>query len=312
MILKYIFCWLILCGIYKCVYANSNDKEVPTWIVNIPTSWKFDSSLQSGFGKLTNRTDSNDTIFNFQRTCLNELLKQRNGTDYETVDALEHFFWGQQDGVSLELGALDGTEESESVTSIYEKKLGWKRILIEGNPCYKTSLPKLSPLAFSVNAAICRAETSVHYVTKPYIGGIVEYMHTPFMYQHWPEIIAATSMANKDDMITWNIENVNWSYPTLAPWVQDVACIPLHKIFETVIDILNIRHLHINYFVLDVEGGEADVLFSIDFDKVTFDILCIETKHRKKIDVLSSRALLSRKGYIKVSLSSFSLSLVLT
>ena len=82
-------------------------------------------------------------------------------SDGEVVDALEHFFWGLQGGVAVELGALDGTPNTHSMTHEYEKSLGWRRILIDANPSYRIALLEQSPLAFSVHAAICAKQTKV-------------------------------------------------------------------------------------------------------------------------------------------------------
>ena len=50
-----------------------------------------------------------------------------------------------------------------------------------------------------------------------------------------------------------------------------MACVRLN----TILEYANIKH--INFFILDVEGGELSVLKGIDWDKVTFDVLCVET-----------------------------------
>jgi len=58
--------------------------------------------------------------------------------------------------------------------------------------------------------------------------------------------------------------------------IVSVSCLPLQK----VLDVAGVSH--INFFVLDVEGGELDVLHSINWHRTTFDILCVETdaEHR--------------------------------
>jgi hypothetical protein len=57
--------------------------------------------------------------------------------DGEMVDVLDHFFWGQMKGIALELGAVDGTPNTRSMTYELESKYGWKRVLVEGNPMHK-------------------------------------------------------------------------------------------------------------------------------------------------------------------------------
>eukprot|EP00596_Hydrurales_sp_CCMP1899_P006569 CAMPEP_0119053892 /NCGR_PEP_ID=MMETSP1177-20130426/74715_1 /TAXON_ID=2985 /ORGANISM="Ochromonas sp, Strain CCMP1899" /LENGTH=61 /DNA_ID=CAMNT_0007033963 /DNA_START=220 /DNA_END=402 /DNA_ORIENTATION=- len=52
-------------------------------------------------------------------------MKADTIVDGEVVDALEHFFWGMRDGVAMELGGLDGTPNTRSMTYEYEKHLNW-------------------------------------------------------------------------------------------------------------------------------------------------------------------------------------------
>jgi hypothetical protein len=62
--------------------------------------------------------------------------------------------------------------------------------------------------------------------------------------------------------------NVQVHHPEV---VVVVECIPLAH-------ILNKAHVHhVNYFLLDVEGGELEVLKSIHWHHVIFDVLCVET-----------------------------------
>ena len=61
-------------------------------------------------------------------------------------------------------------------------------------------------------------------------------------------------------------------------FVSEVECIQLN----TILNYANIKH--VNFFILDVEGGELSVLKGIDWDNVTFDVLCIETDVRMRPD----------------------------
>ena len=78
------------------------------------------------------------------------------GIDFEQLFALENYFWGMTDGLSLELGALDGTSwnyEAPSMTAAF-LEFGWNRILIEANPTYRIPMAKYSPESFSINAGM--------------------------------------------------------------------------------------------------------------------------------------------------------------
>jgi hypothetical protein len=52
---------------------------------------------------------------------------------------------------------------------------------------------------------------------------------------------------------------------------------------------------HINFFSLDVEGGELDVLKSIDFSDVRFDVIVVEDLYD---NVTGIERLLQSKGYV--------------
>jgi hypothetical protein len=68
-----------------------------------------------------------------------------------------------------------------------------------------------------------------------------------------------------------------------------------------VINVLRKAHVkHINYFILNVEGGELAVLKSTKWKRIKLDVLCIETNANNRpiryaAEIISS---LSERGYI--------------
>lgn len=52
-----------------------------------------------------------------------------------------------------------------------------------------------------------------------------------------------------------------------------VRCLPLAAI------LASLHVAHINFFVLDVEGAEISVLESVDWERVSFDVLCVEHQY---------------------------------
>ena len=48
----------------------------------------------------------------------------------------------------MELGALDGSPNTHSMTYDFEKSMGWRRILVEGDPSYRQRMLQLSPKLF--------------------------------------------------------------------------------------------------------------------------------------------------------------------
>jgi hypothetical protein len=73
--------------------------------------------------------------------------------------------------------------------------------------------------------------------------------------------------------------------------MPQVDCVPLTWVLEKV------GLTHVNFFVLDVEGGELQVLQAIDFSKVTMDVIVIEADGGDPAKEAAIKALLSQHGY---------------
>ena len=205
----------------------------PAWLVNNPAH--FQNANKSGVLRDV-RKDRSDMV---EFTVMSDYFLDRTNdyTDGEVVDAIEHYFWGMRNGIAMELGALDGSPRTRSMTFQYEKSLSWKRILIEGNPSYRATLRTNSPLSFSVNAAICSTPSTVHYLSSEYTGGIVEFMGLDFMKDYHPAIYNATSPPG-------NMSSLNFScIANLHP----VECIPMSHVLQKA------QVKHVNFFILDVE-----------------------------------------------------------
>lgn len=243
-------------------------EQDPKWLVNNPPFFKQRvkdraMGLHSARHGMVDMRE-NATAMTGMKNMLEERLRRTDGfTDGEVVDAIEHFFWGQFEGIAMELGALDGSHNTRSMTRDYEDSMGWKRILIDGSPVYSKSLARNSPEAFGVVAAICEKEkeAGMHFSPKEYVGGILEFMAKPFLKEYHEEVWKLGDPPG-------NLESIDWSR---TKNIKKVACIPMSAILKAA------RVRHINYFILDVEGGEMEVLKSINWNHVKFDVLSIET-----------------------------------
>ena len=193
-----------------------------------------------------------------------------SGTVGEMIDAVEHFLWQQENGIVMELGALSGGIDTFSQSQIFEN-FGWKRILIEGNPLYFNT-SNLTEAAF-VKSAICNKEMQVHYVIqheKPMTSGIAEFMDQPILKHFHDELYKAS--LNRGMKKSFDMSRVNWNSLNETTFLE-TKCLPLDRILST----LGVRH--INFFILDVEGAELEVLHSIDFVNNIFDVMVIEKNH---------------------------------
>ena len=282
-----ILCEPIIDNVNELDHLNvHHHHQQPLWEVNNPIFFRINNSINHNGQLLDVRNDVSNMTF-FETISQWHLDRTDVYTDGEVVDAMEHFFWGKRNGIAMELGALDGSPGTRSMTYEYEKSLGWKRILIEGDPQYRVNLLAKSPEAYSVNAAICERHSIVHYANAEYIGGILEFMAYDFLKEYHNNIF-------NSGIPPGNLSSINWDdFPTVAT----VDCIPLGIIFHRT----HIRH--VNFFILDVEGGELEVLRSINFDVIRFDVMCIETEANNRPPGFEEKitSFLRSKGYNNVT-----------
>ena len=203
------------------------------WLINHPPHFHEFSKSST----LLDVRDVSENMTKFVEMSDYSLARTDSYSDGEVVDAIEHYFWGMRDGIAIELGALDGSPGTRSMTYEYEKTLNWRRILIEGNPSYRATLQINSPLSFSVNAAICSTPSTVHYLSSESTGGIIEFMGLDFMKDYHPAIYNAMSPPG-------NMSSLNFScIANLHP----VECISMSHVLRKA------QVKHVNFFILDVE-----------------------------------------------------------
>lgn len=106
---------------------------------------KLDKEVMKRFSNFLYRESS--------RLIDGEGIDDENERGQLSMDLATSFFWGQEKGVVMEVGALDGVRLSESRPLL---DLNWRRILVEGSPVYGRRMNKNSPDALNFNAAICR------------------------------------------------------------------------------------------------------------------------------------------------------------
>jgi hypothetical protein len=179
--------------------------------------------------------------------------------------AVTKYFYGMKHGFYFELGGLDGVGYSNTIGLTMDLK--WHGALLEGSPSNYDKMIKNRPHQIGINAVVCKEVQTVHYLDEKSsykhgaVFGIWEFMTPGFRARWYPKIQEPPASAQ-------------------------VPCVPLGIVFE----FLGIEH--INFLSLDIEGNELGALESIDFDKMTFDVMCIEG-HKPEV-----RALLESKGYM--------------
>lgn len=164
------------------------------------------------------------------------------------------------DGVFLEVGGCDGVLYSNTKT--LEDYFGFSGIIIEPQIQYYQQLVKNRPNCENYNCAITMSESSyVTFMGDNPEGGVMDTINTQISkFPHWTPYNVKT--AKMKDILTKSKFN------------------------------------HIDFMFIDVEGGELDLLKSIDF---SFDIFCIiieahpEDKFRNQNNLISD--ILTSKGF---------------
>jgi len=176
---------------------------------------------------------------------------------------------GRHNGVFLECGASDGVTLSNSL--FFEIHRNWTGILIEANPERLKSLIKTNRNAFVVRACLSVTEKPylARYTMPNNVGGAVSSSLTEY------EIKIFKS----------------YSKSRVLPEIY-VQCFPL----TSILDALNIHH--IDYLSLDVEGSEIEILRTVNWRKLTVDVLTIEyNRHLDRLRKL--RTLFNKTGVYK-------------
>ena len=155
-----------------------------------------------------------------------------------------------RNGFYIEAGAFSATDHSNSL--FFEVQRDWSGILIEPMPWYFNDIKKADRNAYILNACIARK--------TPLLA--------KFRIDSWG--------SGKEDQMTEKqkkyIDSVwkNKGIPTDERYLF-VPCFSLNTIMKA----LNVEK--VDFFSLDVEGSEYEVVQSIDYDKLKIRLISIET-----------------------------------
>ena len=259
----------------------------PDWLLNVP-KWPREQGVLAPLRQprtaTINATAWVDRVLDECRANFSQ------ATDLENVDAVEHFFWSREMGIALEVGAGEGTWKSHSMTFVLEKEFRWKRVLIEGNPNLRDHLSSRNRQAVTVSAALSSSlREKAWFSPATDVGGLVETM-TPGFIRYYHQYLNNLSTPLPED------QKKSHSAMT-ASGLLEVPLVPLQLVLDTV----GLRH--INLFILDVEGSELQALQGIDFSRVSFDVLVVETSifpYRPNGYTVNIIRMLEEKGYMFV------------
>jgi hypothetical protein len=250
----------------------------PSWLV-------IQNPGLKDFGVLTAANSIQSTAFHALKPV--QGTPQFRGWDNEAYHAQHTYFWQQSGGIILEMGALDGHQFSISSDFL---DVGWYRILVEASPSHIENAKIYAADSTYVNAAICESDATLHYSGGGRgIEGILEWQTNRFIKQFHPKVWEAGQTA-----AGFNLSAVDW---TTVPG-KAVTCLPL----QTMLSYLQVSH--INYFSLDVEGAELNVLQSIDWSITMFDVLGVEVDPMNRPPGYASlvKEYVEARGYVQTAL----------
>ncbi|XP_012534778.1 uncharacterized protein LOC105835779 [Monomorium pharaonis] len=178
--------------------------------------------------------------------------------------AIREIFNDKKNGFFIECGAYNG--ETRSNTLFLERFNGWSGLLIEADPINFTKMLQknrkayLSPTCISLT----KSPTVMSFLMARNVGRL-----------HEPENKTETAPTNTADVV-YTGEHVR------------VQCLPL-KLYTAALGVKII-----DYFSLDIEGNEIDVLETIPFNEVDIKTLSVEYIHNAKgkkylIDMMERR-----------------------
>jgi FkbM family methyltransferase len=164
----------------------------------------------------------------------------------------ENFFKDKKNGIFVDIGAHDGI--SLSNTYFFEKQMGWQGICIEPLPEIFERL-KTNRNCLCIQGCIYDKADKVSFLR---IHG-------------YPEMLSGI-VDNYDprhlDRITREVKSRGGSTEVI-----EVTCYPLTQL------LLDHGVKHVDYLSVDTEGGEMDILKSIDFDKIDIEVIDVENNY---------------------------------
>ncbi len=178
-----------------------------------------------------------------------------------------------ESGYYVEIGANDGI--SQSNTNFLERRHEWQGVLIEPVPSlFQKLIKNRSHKNFFWNVACCSFEHDSDLIEMTY-----------------GDLMSVSHFRNIDIDPDIHISEAE-SY--LASNEHPYKFLAQAKTLQSVLELSNAPNL-IDFFSLDVEGAEIEVLSGIDFDIYMFRFILIESRTFDRINIF-----LQDKGYVFV------------
>jgi FkbM family methyltransferase len=165
----------------------------------------------------------------------------------------ENVFKGYKSGFFVDVGAHDG--KTINNTLYFEKNNNWTGINIEPIKKVYNNLVINRPDCININCAVCNNNGETEFICNTGYTEMISGIKDTFDPRHMKRL-----------------QNEN-KYHGSSTEIIKIAT----KKLETICNDHKISH--INYLSIDVEGGEYEVIKSINFDKVFIDVIGFENNY---------------------------------
>jgi len=181
------------------------------------------------------------------------MLKKFYSQDKQDEYLENNVFKEFKNGFFVDVGAHDGI--SFNNTLYFQNNNNWNGINIEANPNVFTKLNENRPNNINLNVAATNENTELDFICN---SGYTEMLSG----------LAKCYHSNHYDRLKKEINQFGGNTNIIK--VKS-------KRLEDIFDEHNVKHIHL--LSIDVEGGEFDVLKSINFEKVFIDVIVFEQNY---------------------------------
>jgi len=245
-------------GFQNCIFHGQNP-------------WFDDRHVFEGYGGQIKHEQCKNIEKNFPSPCGH---KAGHAQSCPCKPPGEEFFG--PNNVIVEIGANDGTFLSNSF--FFQAQMGWKAILVEGSPSLFSRIKECRPSAIQYN----------NFVSKSNLEGT---FYT--IYDDSDTWINALSGLQGSEEYFAN-ENAARAYARKKGGKLKVDKIKA-KSFKEIFAEQGVSH--VRWLTVDVEGAELDVIDSVDYEEVQFDVICYENNKLEKEVEDKIEDILTRHGY---------------
>ena len=189
------------------------------------------------------------------------------GLEHVDMQLVSILKW-KKNGFFIEAGANDGIRQSN--TYYFEKVLRWNGLLVEPIPGQAEKCRKNRSNSKVVNAALVRHD----YPSETVRIEMADLMSVVNDGNIEPALVESHVARGREVQHLEQQNSINIKATTLTKLLND----------------LKVRH--VDFFSLDVEGYETEVLRGIDFSTITFDFIFVETRieNEEEIDSILTQA----------------------